>query len=211
MFFNSIGTTTTAASGFPIWAIVVIVVAAVAGALLVVSAALVIMCVCCRRGDASTKILLSENGTVDGNGAPPVLVAGGATPVPVGPYYQAAHIQKEHRPLPRRSQQAPYPRTPGTRSTNQPSTEITSGNQGTIRPTVGLPAGQLPFTVSQLSSSGSGQYKQYPNQAPDDTRSIESGEYQNPGEYINQCELDPTEAAGVSATGAGGGQSEGEE
>ena len=79
MFTKSIGTTTTAASGFPIWAIVVIVVAAVAGALLVVNAALVIVCVCCRRGDASTTKLESENGIVDGNGAP--------TPKPVSPYY----------------------------------------------------------------------------------------------------------------------------
>ena len=190
--FSNIGTTTTAASGFPTWAIVVIVVAAVAGVLLVASVMLVIVCVCCLRGDDSTS----------GNKEP--------TLVPVVSQDDPESIRD--RPLPGRHGEETqgkdaYPHASGMRSTIQSSTVNMSGVQGVISPTVGVSAGQLPFTDPQMPGSGSGQY---PYQTPYDAISIESGEYQNPGEYVNPSEFDPTRAAGVSAAGAGG-QSEGEE
>ena len=203
MFTKSIGTTTTAASGFPIWAIVVIVVAAVAGALLIISAALVIVCVCCCRRDTSRKKLPSENGTVDKNEVPPVLVVDGSTPVLFGSYYTDKQSQAGDRELPARPWQAPNPHAPGQSSRNHPSTGNTSGIPEILGSTVGVPAGQRQFTVSQLPS-GSGQYKQYQDQ---DIRSIKSDVYQNDDVYLYPDELDTARTAGVSATG---GQSEGE-
>ena len=112
--------------------------------------------------------------------------------------------------LPISQQQDQNQRANGTNSTYKSVTEITSGVPGPLTPTAGGPAGQTPFTASQLpSSGGSGQYKQYPEQVPDDTRSIQSGEYQNPNEYFNPDELGTMTTSAMSATEAGG-QAEGE-